>query len=278
MTVISTLTPKHLLLSTQGHISQWRLSERCNELTWQTIHSFGAAVFYQVMHIKRLALQTNRNITLVSATVLRAALYYSLETIKQSGGCDKVTQENTGEWTVPTPRATTPAWLPSGPWAVLRRRRWLRTSFVVTRDAFKRSTCFSGALHGNTWHKYGWGYYVPFNKGFLVLPKNFLRHWRSPRTGTVAATFSEGSKSVQESWWEETKAHQVILRADKQGTRTWDQVQPIAEGGGWQADCCGLLPKPQGGSRPSLFPWEYGELSAASEGQVMGIYFKITPV
>jgi len=62
-------------------------------------------------------------------------------------GCDKVTHESTGEWTLPAARATTTAWLPSGPGAVLGRREWRRTSLVVARDAFKRSTFFPGAWY-----------------------------------------------------------------------------------------------------------------------------------
>lgn len=43
---------------------------------------------------------------LVSATVLRAALYYNLKRIKHLGGCggDKVTQESIGRGSLPTPQ------------------------------------------------------------------------------------------------------------------------------------------------------------------------------
>lgn len=86
--------PQHLRTS----ISVETLAKGCNEFTRQITGSFGAAVFYWVTHIKYLALQTNRDAMLVSATMLRTGLYYSFNTVKQlaSGGCEKVTQDITG--------------------------------------------------------------------------------------------------------------------------------------------------------------------------------------
>lgn len=97
-------------------------------------------------------------------------------------------------------------------------------------------------------------------KIFLFSPRISLDAGRRPSTGSVAATFwpqkgVEVSKKADERQPRHTKHHKVLMSREP-----WPGIRCSPDRRQWVKDCCSLLPKPQENSRPSLFPWEYGEL------------------